>query len=124
VQTTIDTELSQLLADLDEAVGRAVENPLLFVNSPLLHQVGAACSRLMGGDSASEFHSAGAAEIVSREALLWQIRARAGRLQMLMDSASQFYSNCFSSSEPEGLAYGVHGEWSAPAGSTHLMVEC
>ena len=67
----------------------------------------------MDGDRASESDSAGAAEIVTREDLLWQIRARAGRLQMLMDSASQFYSNCFSSSELDGLAYGVHGEWSS-----------
>ena len=120
-------ELSELIGDLNGAIAQAVENPLLFVDSPLLHALRSSCESLIELHEdipAVELNSAAAQETGQRAELLWQVRSRAGRLQMLLDSATQFYANCFSQDQSDGLAYGVHGEWSAVASSSHLAVDC
>jgi hypothetical protein len=57
-------------------------------------------------------------------ALVWEVRGRAGRLQRLLDSASQFYSTCFSQRGSECLDYGVHGEWGQVVTPSHLAIDC
>jgi hypothetical protein len=130
MNTEMNVNLGQLIADLDSAIVQAVENPLLFVNSDLLHDLCLTCNRLMDPNDDNPVRRQNSSVDVAasaknkRETLLWQIRARAGRLQMLLDTAARFYSNCFSIDEAEGLAYGVHGEWSATATPSHLAVDC
>jgi hypothetical protein len=122
MKDALNERLSQLLVDLDVAIAQAVENPLLLVEGPL-QDIESTCAALAAlektkpaGGSQEEF--------VEREKLLWQVRARSGRLQLLMDSAAQFYSSCFSCCRTEGLAYGVQGEWSAVGNASHLVLDC
>jgi hypothetical protein len=126
MRSEIDEKLDQLIVHLDGAIMQAVDNPVLFADSPLLYTLGSACASVMELNEQNPVSSQNitADGLAKRETILWDIRARAGRLQMLLDSASQFYSNCFSLSAPEGLAYSVHGEWSAMVNPSHLAVDC
>lgn len=122
----IKEKLSSLIKDLDSAIYRIVENPLLFEDITL-KRIEATCSDLMAlhdrtptGSESITPHG----EPARCEELLWEVRTRSGRLRMLMDSAARFYSSCFSLSEPEDLAYGVHGEWSTVPHASHVVVDC
>jgi hypothetical protein len=136
--------LQQLIVEMDSAIVQAIENPLLFLDGPFLSAIESRCESLAAIEdrgammiSSSAAHSlvAGpglrkdtAAGHVSSETgligLVWEVRARAGRLQRLLDSASQFYSTCFSPSGSECLDYGVHGEWGQSANPSHLAIDC
>jgi hypothetical protein len=125
----INLKLAQLIIDLDEAIAQAVGNPLQFAETPLT-RVESACTQLTSFDEQNIWearHSSGGDWTANRaeaERLVWQVRTRAGRLQLLLDSATRFYTRCFSLAEPEGLAYGMQGEWSAPAGPSYLRMDC
>lgn len=122
-------ELRRLICDLESAISLAVENPILFGDSPTVQALAASCRALVdlrdvaaaSGQNASAKPSEPDLE---RAALVWQVRQRAGRLQLLMDSAARFYTTCFSSSQPDELAYGVHGEWNVMRSAGHLIVDC
>ena len=129
MKSNVQTKLSAMVVELDLAIARAIEDPSLFADQPLAN-LAANCLELASLEHPDLLRSQGlsapawATESAQREALLWQIRSRAGRLQMLLESARHFYSNCFSLSQPEGLAYGVHGEWGTYAPLSHLIVDC
>jgi hypothetical protein len=112
----IERGLVGLLAELDQAIVQAVENPLLFVDHPLLAVIDRRCSALLGSGLKTT--------APQLQLLAWQVRARAGRLQLLLNSAAHFYTTCFSVSQCEGLAYGMQGEWGAVENPNHLTVDC
>jgi len=127
--------LRQLIAEMDAAIAQAIENPLLFLDAPFLSAIESRCASLgeietqrqaakaAGHPAASAGLSAGGADAVLT-ALVWEVRARAGKLQRLLDSASQFYSTCFSPRAAECLDYGVHGEWGQVTNPAHLAIDC
>jgi|GEM_PF-6274797 len=123
METGIQDRLEQLIKELDAAIARAVDNPLLFAEQPLV-SIETVCQQLADLDQRALAGNMPPALAAQAEALVWQVRARAGRLQTLLESASQFYSSCFSPAQPEYLAYGVHGEWSVTTHSSHLTVNC
>jgi hypothetical protein len=121
----VDEKLRRLIRELDVAILQAVENPLLFCESPVLELLADSCASV-GAVRQSEIGESysGAVDRKAAEALVWSARARAGRLRCLLDAASQFYATCFSPAVPDALAYSVHGEWNATAGPSYLTVDC
>lgn len=120
-------ELAELIFELDEAIQLAIASPLSFVENPLLDALRASCHSLTKAQEDGRMTGMAAGtekEKETRAALLWEVRARAGRLQMLLDSAGKFYASCFSNAQPEDMGYGVHGEMSTATGTTHLSVDC
>jgi hypothetical protein len=115
--------VNKLIVDLDAAIQQAIDNPLLLAQNPVVAEIESAC-RLLSACSAPAFSGRKPSEFAWLEPLVWQIRARAGRFQMLLDSAGHFYRSCFSSSQPEALAYGQYGEWSARTNTSRLAVDC
>jgi hypothetical protein len=127
--------LKQLISEMDAAIAQAIANPLLFLDGPFLKAIESRCASLAdienqrrGANAASHPEtplglSLGGADAAITE-LIWEVRARAGKLQRLLDSASQFYSTCFSPQRAECLDYGVHGEWGQVANPTHLAIDC
>lgn len=122
MKNSLNEKLSQLLVELDRAIAQAVENPLRLVEGPL-QGIESTCTALAVLDESTS-EGVSKQELAERENLVWQVRARSGRLQLLLDSAAHFYSSCFSLDAPEDLAYGVHGEWSAGGNLSHLALEC
>jgi hypothetical protein len=136
--------LKQLIQEMDAAILQAIENPLLFLDGPFLNAIELRCASLADIENqalvasaqaqtarplgrfaapAMGARSSGGAE-AGLTALVWEVRSRAGRLQRLLDSASNFYSTCFSPHAAGGLDYGVHGEWGQTANPSHLAVDC
>jgi hypothetical protein len=122
MKNRLNEKLSQLLLELDRAIAQAVQNPLLIADGPL-QSIESTCAALVILDEAPP-HGDLEPDFEERRKLIWQVRARSGRLQLLLDAAAQFYASCFSLDQPEDLAYGVHGEWSARGNSSHLALDC
>jgi hypothetical protein len=131
--------LEQLIAEMDLAIAQAIENPLLFLDGPFLSAIESRCASLAAIEDRAAVVGAEKTSLQAvgkrREnpsgrgdaaltALVWEVRGRAGRLQRLLDSASQFYSTCFSAHGSECLDYGVHGEWGQVANASHLAIDC
>jgi len=134
--------LKQLITEMDAAIAQAIENPLLFLDGPFLNAIESRCASLadienqrqVGAPSGKSASASGQMTLPSGlarssgdavlTALVWEVRARAGKLQRLLDSASQFYSTCFSPQRAECLDYGVHGEWGQVVNPTHLAIDC
>jgi len=126
--------LKQLIAEMDAAIAQAIENPLLFLDGPFLNAIELRCASLadlenqrqaagLDGQPTGPFGRAPGTDAMLT-ALVWEVRGRAGKLQRLLDSASHFYSTCFSPRTAECLDYGVHGEWGQVANPTHLAIDC
>lgn len=138
--------LKQLISEMDAAIAQAIENPLLFLDGPFLHAIESRCAsladienqrqsaKLAGQQTAPSRHLTGPLTTPAGlapggtdamlTALVWEVRARAGKLQRLLDSASQFYSTCFAPQAADCLDYGVHGEWGQSGNPTHLAIDC
>jgi hypothetical protein len=116
----LSAALGRLSGQLERAISQAIDHPALFCESGLPNEIESECSALLDAVEEKQL-SKGTSALRSS---IWEIRGQAGRLQKLMDSASQFYASCFSAQPCEGLAYGVHGEWGAVAQPGHLSVDC
>jgi hypothetical protein len=144
--------LRRLIAEMDDAIAQAIENPLLFLDGPFLSAIESSCASLAAIEEHTQISSVAPVllplprqqallstgqHVNARQAekavadpepalsaLIWEVRGRAGRLQRLLDSASQFYSTCFSPRKAECLDYGVHGEWGPAVNPSHLAIDC
>ena len=144
MKSAMQAELTRLIDDLDIAIRRAVENPLLLADTSF-ETLGSTSANLLAiVEHWTSTTTRGPAE-VSRQTLLqdplfpgtsmeidrdqcrtlvWEVRTRVGRLQRLLDAAARFYSNCFTSNQSEGLAYGVLGEWCETSNPSCLALDC
>lgn len=123
MKTDVNHNLNQLLLDLESAITQAIRNPLTLSQGPLRH-LESTCATLETKIINGSCRQMSREELAESARLVWRVRARSGRLRLLIDSAAKFYSSCFSTSQPEGLGYGVHGEWSVEERSSHLALDC
>ncbi len=122
--------LNRIMALLDVAIVEVVRNPLSLALSDLPATIEGECQQLSPVLQSNAFPGPSSSASNETEAMVWQIRRRAGRLQHLMQAASAFYSSYFGShdstlpSSDATLAYGMHADWGGMAVSSHLSMDC
>lgn len=123
--------LTRILETLDSSIQAAIANPA-SAGFESLERAEALCRHLaLQGGRDFEKENGRAKEIPGplnprspgSVELIWEIRARLGRLKMLLDTAAEFYRG-LASSATAGLDYDVQGEWRERSSGSLLQLDC
>jgi hypothetical protein len=122
--------LTRILEALDSSIQAAVANPA-SAGVESLRRAEGLCRRLALNKAPASGNENGLAQVIPTNPqspgrsveLLWEIRARLGRLKMLLDAAAEFYRG-LASSPSAGMDYDVQGEWMERAGGSLLHLDC
>jgi hypothetical protein len=122
--------LTRILEALDSSIQTAVANPA-SAGVESLQRAEALCRHLALNDAQDFGNENGLHTVITVNSqssgktveLLWEIRARLGRLKMLLDAAAVFYRG-LASSPSAGVDYDVQGEWMERPGGSLLQLDC
>jgi len=123
--------LSRILEELDSSIQAAITNPA-SAGMAALERAEALCRPLALASTTDFISAKGRGKIIPGQVnpdsprsveLLWEIRARLGKLKLLLDAAAGFYRG-LASSPSAGMDYDVQGEWSERAGGSLLQLDC
>lgn len=115
MEQQLNSRLAEMIAALDGSIQSAVEVPE-SAGGASLDGVRALCREV----SQLEFNTVSTRETSD---LLWQVRARVGRLKLLIDSAAYFYAG-LQSPQSSGMDYNARGEWKGHAANRLIRIRC
>ncbi len=126
MEQQLNSHLLEIIDALDSAIQSAVDAPD-SAGGASLGWVESLCRQLDKAQRARTFAASrnGNDGLNARETidLLWQVRTRAGRLKMLIDSAAYFYAG-LSSPQASGMDYNARGEWKGHAANRLIRIRC